>query len=119
MIRFDISKLVDEPRRSGIQRVERELIRYWPDRATLLPCRFVTGQLRALPSAILDALCLDAPPEEMAGERARLAPFVAELGPVVERGTGTLFCAELFDDWCTISCHGCGPSGFRQGQRTG
>lgn len=98
MIRFDISKLVDAPRRSGIQRVERELIRHWPDRSELVPCRFEAGELRALPAAILDTLCLDAPNDGMAGERARLAPFLAEPGPVVDRGTGTLLCAELFDD---------------------
>ena len=105
MIRFDISKLVDEPRRSGIQRVERELIRHWPDRAALLPCRFVAGVLRALPYPILDALCLDAPPDGIAGERVRLAPYVAEPGPVVERGAGTLFCAELFDDPARAAYH--------------
>ena len=105
MIRFDISKLVEEPRRSGIQRVERELIRYWPDRAALLPCRFVGGALRALPAPILDALCLDAPPDGMAGERALLAPFLATPGAVVARGQGTLFCAELFDDPARAAYH--------------
>ncbi len=105
MIRFDISKLVDEPRRSGIQRVERELIRHWPDRGTLLPCRFEAGELRALPLQILDTLCLDAPPGGIAAERARLAPFLAEPGPVVERGAGPLFCAELFDDPARAAYH--------------
>lgn len=100
MIRFDISKLVEEPRRSGIQRVERELIRHWPDRAGLLACRFDAGlgELRALPPGILEALCLEAPAGGMAEERARLAPFLAMPGPVVARRRGTLFCAELFDD---------------------
>jgi glycosyltransferase involved in cell wall biosynthesis len=105
VIRFDISKLVDEPRRSGIQRVERELIRHWPDRGALLPCRFDASELRALPAPILDALCLDAPADGMAGERARLAPFLATPGPVVERGAGTLFCAELFDDPVRAAYH--------------
>ena len=105
MIRFDISKLVDEPRRSGIQRVERELIRHWPDRAALLPCRFAAGELRALPFGILDALCLDAPADGIAGEGARLAPFLAAPAPVVDRGAGTLFCAELFDDPARAAYH--------------
>lgn len=105
MIRFDISKLVDEPRRSGIQRVERELIRHWPDRRQLLPCRFEAGELRALPDGILDALCLDAPPGGIAGERALLAPFLAEAGPVIPRGDGLLFCAELFDDPARAAYH--------------
>ena len=105
MIRFDISKLVDEPRRSGIQRVERELIRHWPDRGQLLPCRFDGTELRALAPEILDALCLDAPPDGMAGERARLAPFLAAPGAVVARGAGTLFCAELFDDPARAAYH--------------
>ena len=105
MIRFDISKLVDEPRRSGIQRVEREMIRYWPDREQLLPCRFEAGEMRALPAGILDALCLDAPADGMAGERARLAPFLAAPGPVMARGAGTLFCTELFDDPARAAYH--------------
>ncbi len=105
MIRFDISKLVDEPRRSGIQRVERELIRHWPDRSQLLPCRFDGAEMRALPSGILDALCLDAPAGGIAAETVRLAPFLTEPGPVVARGRGTLFCAELFDDPARAAYH--------------
>lgn len=105
MIRFDISKLVDEPRRSGIQRVERELIRYWPDRGQLVPCRFDGAEMRALPMGILDALCLDAPVDGMAAERARLAPFLAAPGAVVTQGAGTLFCAELFDDPARAAYH--------------
>lgn len=105
MIRFDISKLVDEPRRSGIQRVERELIRHWPDGEQLVPCRFDGSEMRALPAGILDALCLDAPADGMAGERARLEPFLAVPGAVVARGDGTLFCAELFDDPARAAYH--------------
>ena len=107
MIRFDISKLVDEPRRSGIQRVERELIRHWPDRTALLPCRFDSsiGELRALPTGVLDILCADAPPGGMAAERAQLAPLLATPGPVVPRDDSTLFAAELFDDPARAAFH--------------
>ena len=107
MIRFDISKLVDEPRRSGIQRVERELIRHWPDPAQLLPCRFdpTIGALRALPDQVLAVLAEDAPAGGIAAERARLAPFLARAGPVVPRETGLLFTAELFDDPARAAFH--------------
>ena len=107
MIRFDISKLVDEPRRSGIQRVERELIRHWPDRAALLPCRFdpAIGELRALPTEIFDIFCADAPPGGIAAEFAHLAPLLATPGPIVPRDTSTLFAAELFDDPARAAFH--------------
>ena len=106
MIRLDISKLVDDPRRSGIQRVERELIRHWPDRDQLSPCRFdpTIGELRTLPKAVLDLLCTDAPPGGTAAERDLLAPLLASPGAVVRR-EGLLFTAELFDDPARAAFH--------------
>lgn len=99
--------MVDEPRRSGIQRVERELIRHWPDRTQLLPCRFdpAIGALRALPDSVLAILGEDAPAGGIAAERARLAPLLARPGPVMPRDTGTLFTAELFDDPARAAFH--------------
>lgn len=104
MIYFDISKLVDEPRRSGIQRVERALIRHWPDRDRLVPCRFADGALHALPSAIMDALAGDAPSGGIAAERRLLAPHLAHPGPIVPSGA-RLLCAELFDDPARAAYH--------------
>lgn len=98
-VHLDISKLVDEPRRSGIQRVERELIRHWPGPEPLVPCRFDpgAGELRVLPRAIMDELCRDAPPGGLDEERARLAPWLERAGPAVD-ADHPLLCAELFDD---------------------
>ena len=106
MIHFDISKLVEEPRRSGIQRVERALIRHWPGRDALIPCRFDRGAagLRVLPQAVLDVLADDAPPGGIATERARLAPFLAAAGPAVPP-SARLLCAELFDDPARAAYH--------------
>ena len=58
MIHLDLSQLLADPRQSGIQRAERELIRHWPSGAPLVPCIFDPGpgQMRALPSGLLDAL---------------------------------------------------------------
>lgn len=104
MIHFDISKLVDEPRRSGIQRVERALIRHWPDRDRLVPCRFSEGVLRTLPSAVMDLLAQDAPPGGIAAERALLAPYVEPSSAAVPSGA-RLLCAELFDDPARAAYH--------------
>ena len=101
---FDISKLVDEPRRSGIQRVERALIRHWPGCERLTPCRFDAGELRELPAPVLAALCEDAPPGGIGPERARLGPLLAEPGPIVPSGA-RLLCAELFDDPARAAYH--------------
>ena len=94
---FDISKLVDDPRRTGIQRVERELVRHWPEPGRLIPCRFERDALWTLPAAIMDALAGDAPPGGIAAERALLAPHLAAPGSIVPQGA-RLLCAELFDD---------------------
>jgi len=94
---FDISKLVDDPRRSGIQRVERELLRHWPHEGALVPCRFDGTRLRRLAPGVVDVLCQEATAGGAAAERVALAPFLAEPGSVVPPGAA-LLCAELFDD---------------------
>ena len=94
---FDISKLVDDPRRSGIQRVERELLRHWPERDGLVPCRFDGAGLRRLPAGVAEVLCREATLEGAAAERTALAPLLARQGEHVPRGA-PVFCAELFDD---------------------
>jgi len=96
---LDITQLVREPRRSGIQRAERELMRHWPRPGELVPCRFDPGlsEMRALPRAVMDELCADAPPGGLQEELCRLARHLAEPGPVIPRSE-PLLCAELFDD---------------------
>lgn len=77
-IHLDISQLVLDPRRTGIQRAERELIRHWPGPAPLIPCRFdvSTEQLVELPTAIFDILCADAPPGGPSMELGSLQPYL-------------------------------------------
>ncbi len=96
-IHLDISQLVLDPRRSGIQRAERELIRHWPGPARLKPCRFdpATGTLHELPDSILRALCEDAPPGGVAAEQARLE---RHLRPGRPARPERLLNAELFLD---------------------
>ncbi|HYZ63892.1 MAG TPA: glycosyltransferase [Acetobacteraceae bacterium] len=96
-VHLDISQLVHDPRRSGIQRVERELIRHWPGPAELLPCVFdgPSNAMRELKPAIFGVLCADATGLGVADEQRRLAPYLAS-GRVItpER----LLSAELFID---------------------
>ena len=96
-IHLDISQLVLDPCRSGIQRAERELIRHWPGPERLRPCRFEpsTGQLHDLPDSILEVLCEDAPAGGLAAEKARLVPH-DRLGPVAR--PARLLNVELFPD---------------------
>ena len=97
IVHLDISQLVLDPRRSGIQRAERELIRHWPGPATLTPCRFMpeTGQLHELPSRVLGLLCEDAPDGGLDAELARLARHIKP--GRIARPT-RLLSAELFMD---------------------
>lgn len=98
-VHLDISQLVQDPRRTGIQRAERELIRYWPNRAPLVPCRFDgrTRRLHVLPHSILDALCADAPEGGVTAELARLLRHSRHGRPVPLDGV-RLLNAELFFD---------------------
>lgn len=90
---IDLSELIAHPLRTGIQRVERELLRHWPGPASLLPCRFDTesGTLLRLTdgavSQLLDAEGATAPPADAAP--ALVAPDLAGQ---------TIFNPELFYD---------------------
>ena len=94
-VHLDISQLIKDPRRSGIQRAERELIRHWPGPAKLVPCMFDGEQLRDLPSGVFDVICADAPPGGVPVERLRLERHIA---PGSISSTERLICAELFLD---------------------
>ncbi len=96
-VHLDISQLVLDPRRSGIQRAERELIRHWPGPAPLVPCRFdaASGEMVALPAEVLAILCADAPPGGTPAELARLQPLLGSATVVRPR---RLLNAELFSD---------------------
>lgn len=102
---LDLSQLIADPARTGIQRAERELIRHWPDAAPLVPCCFdpVRGGFRQLPTSLLQALQAAAPPDAAANgkggseaERRLLAPHLRPGPPLPEEAR--LLCAELFAD---------------------
>jgi len=59
---LDITELLGNPLRTGIQRVERELIRHWPGPRRLVPCRFDTPSQRfmCVPDAVFGILGSDA-----------------------------------------------------------
>ena len=97
MIHLDISQLLADPRRTGIQRAERELIRHWPVPAPLVPCRYdpVTHTMRELPAEVFGVLCADAGPGGRDAELARLRPFAQPGRAIVP---DRLLNAELFPD---------------------
>ncbi len=101
---IDLSELLAHPLRTGIQRVERELIRNWPGPASLAPCAFDAGSadLVRLPGSVLE-LMLEAGSgsgaDALERERAGLAAASAEALPVGgEIAKKTIFNPELFYD---------------------
>ncbi len=118
-VHLDISQLVLDPRRSGIQRAERELIRHWPGPSPLAPCRFdaASGEMVALPAEVLTILCADAPPGGTPAELARLQPL---LGSATVVQPGRLLNAELFSDPARAAFYRQGgPQGGQEGGRQG
>jgi glycosyltransferase involved in cell wall biosynthesis len=72
-IHIDLSELITNPLRTGIQRVERETIRHWPGPGPLIPCRVATdGRLMRLPDSILEILCAGDNGTSLARESDRL-----------------------------------------------
>lgn len=96
-VHLDISQLALDPRRSGIQRAERELIRHWPGPAPLQPCRYDPGArtMVDLPRSVLSLLCEDARPGGVEAELRRLEPHLRPRGLSSPR---LLLNAELFLD---------------------
>ncbi len=98
-VHLDISQLVQDPRRTGIQRAERELIRHWPGASPLVPCRYDprTRRLHRLPHSILAVLCSDAPEGGVVAELSRLVRH-SKHGAPVPLDQIRLLNAELFVD---------------------
>lgn len=96
-VHLDISQLMLDPRRSGIQRAERELIRHWPGPAALVPCHYdlESGGMLALPDEVFRILCEDAPAGGAEEEAAQLRHIARKTRSVQPR---TLVNAELFSD---------------------
>jgi glycosyltransferase involved in cell wall biosynthesis len=97
---LDITELVANPLRTGIQRVEREIIRHWPGPRRLVPCRFDTPsqQFVRLPDAVFDILGSDVAPPG-AAEHELLRPYLAALrGLSLSELSAGLFNPEVFFD---------------------
>ena len=99
-IHLDVSEIVANPLRTGIQRVEREAIRHWPGPVPLRPCCVDrTGRLLALPDAVLGILCADddlGTAQAREAERQALQALVAAAEPVDPSDLSRLLNLELF-----------------------
>ena len=108
LVHLDLSELVANPLRSGIQRIEREAIRHWPGPARLLPCCIDgLGQLLRLPNTVLDVLCAedDGTTVARAAERRTLAKLVAAAEPIPTGQVQSLLNLELFFDPVRANAH--------------
>ena len=61
---LDMSEFLTNPLRTGIQRVEREIIRYWPGPKPLVLCSFdaSSDKFRRLPDDAINAVCSETAP---------------------------------------------------------
>ncbi len=90
---LDITQLLLDPVRTGIQRTERELIRHWPE---LRLCRVEGDGFGVLPDELRQVLCRDAPRGGVSAERRLIAPYLRPAGRVP--AGADVVCAELFGD---------------------
>lgn len=97
---LDLTELVLNPLQTGIQRLERELIRHWPVAGQLLPCRYDVAADRfvALPAQVFDVL--GARQGQNAGttgeQRTRLLPLLENAPAVLFREGDVLLNPEVF-----------------------
>ena len=75
MVVLDVSELIENPVRTGIQRVARELIRHWPAQIPMRVSRFDGVGLQPVPEAVIDILADRAGEDEAsnADVRTRIA----------------------------------------------
>jgi glycosyltransferase involved in cell wall biosynthesis len=95
----DLTSLVTFCYRSGIQRVTREALRYWPDPDALIPCAFgAEGRLRLLSRAVLPILCSSdrQPPEKIEEERRALRALEVQSTDLPDGAPRHLLNLELF-----------------------
>jgi glycosyltransferase involved in cell wall biosynthesis len=107
-IHLDLSELVANPLRSGIQRIEREAIRHWSGPARLIPC-FVDDQggLRRLSPETLEVLSCpdDGTPSSRTDERETLRRLVSESDTEADSDVQRLLNLELFFDSARADAH--------------
>jgi glycosyltransferase involved in cell wall biosynthesis len=99
---FDITELIDNPVRTGIQRIERELMRHWPGPAPLSPCYFDKKKncFVLLPGEVIEVFMASAAGDvSVAEEQACLAPLAARAAPLdASKQYDCLLNTELFFD---------------------
>jgi glycosyltransferase involved in cell wall biosynthesis len=100
-IHLDLSELVGNPLRSGIQRIEREAIRHWSGPARLIPC-FVDAQggLRRLSPKTLEVLCSpdDGTPSSRSEEHETLRRLASASDAEPDSAVERILNLELFFD---------------------
>ena len=106
-IHIDLTEIVQNSLRSGIQRVEREAIRHW-DGPKPIPCLVdATGRLVRLNPIVLDILTdeSDGSPAAHAVERTRLATLARDGIPLADTNIGRLLNLELYYDTTRADAH--------------
>jgi glycosyltransferase involved in cell wall biosynthesis len=96
---LDLTSLVEQPYRTGIQRVEREVLRHWPDRMQLVPCVIdPSGLIWRLPPDILAILCpaADRPRRSFAEDQSSLAALRRAATPLPGSARRHILNLELF-----------------------
>jgi glycosyltransferase involved in cell wall biosynthesis len=106
-LHVDLSELIKAPLRTGIQRVEREFIRYWPGERPVPTVIDGRGRLRAVPAQALDFLIEEGVEDRMTREEetAKLASFVEQGEFLDDSSVGTLLNLELFFDPVRAAAH--------------
>lgn len=79
----DLTELTTHPLRTGIQRVEREILRRWRGPRPLVPCRFHAEKQRffALPDAVTEILTQDSN-HAVEDDKDRLLPYLGKGSPI-------------------------------------
>jgi glycosyltransferase involved in cell wall biosynthesis len=96
---LDITSLAAAPVRSGIQRVEREALRHWPDSEGLILVSLdPKGQIRQLGQQARDILCppAGAPPRTFSEDQQQLRRQLAAAPLLPRRLAGHILNLELF-----------------------
>ncbi len=106
---IDLSELVLNPLQTGIQRLERELVRHWPDGVQLSPCRYDldAGGFVALPDRVFGALGARGRrnARSTSEQRDRVRPLLAGAGPVRFEPGDILLNPEVFFDHDRARCY--------------
>jgi glycosyltransferase involved in cell wall biosynthesis len=103
---LDLTEILANPLRTGIQRVEREIIRHWPGPARLAPCRYdaARGGFVTVSDRVLEILAEAT--GSPAAELERLKPLSVPLQPIsVTRLARGLFNPEVFYDPCRAAAY--------------